>query len=86
MPNFLDKVINFITNRTDLKKEYSDISGNSIYCRFCGRRNPASLTFCQDCKRSMDVPPSHMLKVCTKCGSAINNDDVYCYSCGARSF
>jgi len=33
----------------------------------------------------MDVSPSQILKVCSMCDSAINNDDVYCYSCGTRS-
>jgi Double zinc ribbon len=86
MPSFLDKISNFMTNRVDRKKGSSDIGGDHIYCRFCGRKNRVSLTICQDCKRSMDVPPSQMLKVCTKCASAINNDDAYCYSCGTRGF
>jgi hypothetical protein len=86
MPSFLDKISSILTNRVDRKKGSSDISGNHIYCRFCGRKNRVSLTICQDCKQSMDVPPSQMLKVCTKCGSAINNDDAYCYSCGTSGF
>jgi uncharacterized membrane protein YvbJ len=28
------------------------------------------------------VPPSQIMKVCEKCGLAVNDDSVYCYSCG----
>ncbi|MGA6991253.1 MAG: hypothetical protein WBL67_06305 [Nitrososphaeraceae archaeon] len=62
------------------------MSESNIYCRFYVRDNPALSIAYQDYKRNIDVPPSQMLKVCTKRGSAINNDDVYCYSCGTKCF
>jgi len=32
----------------------------------------------------LDSPPSTIMKACTKCGLAMNDDSVFCASCGTR--
>ena len=54
-----------------------------IYCRFCGKDNPASSENCLQCRMPIKAAPSQVMKVCEKCGLAVNDDSVYCYSCGA---
>jgi RNA polymerase subunit RPABC4/transcription elongation factor Spt4 len=56
---------------------------DKIYCRSCGRKNPASRQSCQVCGMRTDIPPSEIMKVCNKCGSAVNDDDAYCFRCGS---
>ena len=50
----------------------------------CGKANPVSLKYCLECKMPTAVPPSQVMKVCKKCGLAVNDDSIYCYSCGDR--
>jgi ribosomal protein L37E len=57
-----------------------------IYCRFCGKDNPVSSEYCLQCRMPIKVPPSQVMKVCEKCGLAVNDDSVYCYSCGTIFF
>jgi hypothetical protein len=42
------------------------------------------LKYCLECKMPTAVPPSQVMKVCKKCGLAVNDDSIYCYSCGDR--
>ena len=55
---------------------------HKIYCRFCGKDNPAPSEYCLQCRMPIKVPPSQVMKVCENCGLAVNDDSVYCYSCG----
>jgi Double zinc ribbon len=89
MPHLFEKINNFISRRFNQENKApdnlvarSEVSENDIYCRFCGRKNSASRTSCQVCKMRIDVLPSQVEKVCSKCGSAVNNDDIYCFRCG----
>lgn len=86
MPHILDKLTNSISRLTHVAKTSSNLSEYIIYCRFCGRKNPENRVSCKVCKMRIDVPPSEMLKVCEKIGSAVNYDDVYCFLCGAPIF
>lgn len=65
-------------------QSYSNIQ--KVYCRFCGKDNPASSEYCLQCRRQITVSPSQIMKVCEKCGLAVNDDSVYCYSCGTNFF
>jgi hypothetical protein len=86
MANFLDKLTNSISRLTHGTKTTSDLSENIIYCRFCGRKNPENQVSCKVCKNMIDIQPSEVLKVCEKCNSAINYEDVFCFSCGTAIF
>lgn len=57
-----------------------------LYCRFCGKDNPISSEYCLQCRRQITMSPSQIMKVCEKCGLAVNDDSVYCYSCGTNLF
>ena len=57
-----------------------------VYCRFCGKDNLAPSEYCLQCKRQITVSPSQIMKVCEKCGLAVNDDSIYCYSCGTKLF
>ena len=86
MANFLDKLTNSISRLTHGTKTTSKLSENIIYCRFCGRKNPENQVSCKVCNNRIDIQPSEVLKVCEKCNSAINYDDVFCFSCGTAIF
>jgi hypothetical protein len=55
-----------------------------VYCRFCGKDNPKSSECCLQCKTAISIALSQILKVCEKCGLAVNDDSTYCYSCGTK--
>ena len=57
-----------------------------VYCRFCGKVNPASSEYCLQCRRHITVSPSQIVKVCEKCDLAVNDDSIYCYNCGTKFF
>lgn len=59
---------------------------HKIYCRYCGKDNPASLEYCLQCRRQITVSPSQIMNVREKYGLAVNDDSVYCYSCGTNFF
>ncbi len=61
-------------------------STQKIYCRLCGKDNSVSLERCMRCGMPITVHPSQVMKVCTKCGLAVNDDSAYCYSCGTKLF
>jgi ribosomal protein L40E len=84
--HIFDRITNSISKRIQQEKMHSKVSENNIYCRFCGKKNPVSRTSCQACKMRTDIAPSEILKVCSKCGTAINNDDIYCIRCGTADF
>lgn len=55
-----------------------------IYCRFCGTANSQGQDVCSKCGSRLDVPPSTIMKACTKCGLAANDDSIYCTRCRTR--
>jgi RNA polymerase subunit RPABC4/transcription elongation factor Spt4 len=55
-----------------------------IYCRFCGEVNPSMQEFCTVCGMRLHIPPSAIMKACTKCGLAMNDDSVFCSGCGTK--
>jgi hypothetical protein len=57
---------------------------NKIYCKFCGRDNPVTSEYCLGCGMQMRMLPFNIMKVCQKCGLVVNDDSVYCYSCGTK--
>jgi hypothetical protein len=72
------------------KQEYkkSDVPSSTdkekVYCRFYGRDNPVTSEYCLGCGMQMRMLPSNIMKVCQKCGLAVNDDSVYCFSCGTK--
>ncbi|HZD33765.1 MAG TPA: zinc ribbon domain-containing protein [Nitrososphaeraceae archaeon] len=83
MFQLFDRLTHFISKRIQQEeKREPDVSEGKIYCRSCGIKNPANHTFCRVCKMRLDVPPSEILNVCSRCDSAINYDDAYCFRCG----
>jgi hypothetical protein len=76
----------FSKQRDEEKPSSSSYDIQKIYCRFCGKANPASSEHCSQCKKPITIPPSKVLKVCEKCGLAVNDDSVYCYNCGTVFF
>lgn len=86
MPHIFDKIANSISQFAHREKISSDLSETYIYCRFCGRKNPENQTSCKACEMRIDVAPTEVLKVCEKCDSAVNNNDVYCFRCGSEIF
>ena len=55
-----------------------------IYCRFCGTANSQGQDVCSKCGSRLNVPPSTIMKACTKCGLAANDDSIYCNRCRTR--
>ena len=53
-----------------------------IYCRFCGKSNSQELEVCLKCGTRLNPPPSTIMKACTKCGLAANDDSIFCTRCG----
>ena len=53
-----------------------------IYCRFCGKSNSQGLEVCLKCGTRLNPPPSTIMKACTKCGLAANDDSIFCTRCG----
>jgi hypothetical protein len=89
------KLSDKISLSKDTSKELENISSSSfnqssstdkqkIYCRFCGKDNPAASEYCSECRTQITMTPSQVMKVCQKCGLAVNDDSVYCYSCGTK--
>ena len=72
-----NKRINTVSNE-------SPTNVQKIYCRFCGKGNLVSSEYCVRCRMPTAVPPSQIMKVCKKCGLAVNDDSAYCYSCGNK--
>lgn len=83
-----NKISKSLSKQTDEEKSSTSTSSDiqKIYCRFCGKANPVSSEHCFQCKMPTIMPPSQVLKVCEKCGLAVNDDSVYCYSCGTIFF
>ena len=81
-----DRISKSLSKQTNNKNDSNERSSyvQKIYCRFCGKTNPVSLKYCLECKMPTAVPPSQVMKVCKKCGLAVNDDSIYCYSCGDR--
>jgi RNA polymerase subunit RPABC4/transcription elongation factor Spt4 len=55
-----------------------------IYCRFCGKVNSSMQEFCTMCGMRLHIPPSAIMKACTKCGLAMNDDSMFCAGCGTK--
>ena len=55
-----------------------------IYCRFCGTANSQVQDVCSKCGSRLSVPPSTIMKACTKCGLAANDDSIFCTRCRTR--
>ena len=81
-----DRISKSLSKQTNNKNDSNERSSYvlKIYCRYCGKTNPVSLKYCLECKMPTAVPPSQVMKVCKKCGLAVNDDSIYCYSCGDR--
>ena len=64
------------------REELSDSSiktnniSKKIYCRFCGKSNSQEQQVCSKCGHRLNPPPSAIMKACTKCGLAANDDSV----------
>jgi len=81
-----DRISKSLSKQTSKKNDSNERSSDvqKIHCRYCGKANPVSLKYCLECKMPTAVPPSQVMKVCKKCGLAVNDDSIYCYSCGDR--
>lgn len=83
-----DRISKSLSKQTNKRINTVSNEGSSnvqkIYCRFCGKSNLVSLEYCMRCRMPTAVPPSQIMKVCKKCGLAVNDDSVYCYSCGTE--
>ena len=55
-----------------------------IYCRYCGTSNSQGQDVCSKCGSRLNVPPSTIMKACTKCGLAANDDSIFCTRCRTR--
>ena len=81
-----DRISKSLSKQANKKNDSNERSSDvqKIHCRYCGKANPVSLKYCLGCKMPTAVPPSQVMKVCKKCGLAVNDDSIYCYSCGDR--
>ena len=81
-----DRISKSLSKQTNKKNDSNERSSDvqKIHCRYCGKANPVSMKYCLECKMPTAVPPSQVMKVCKKCGLAVNDDSIYCYSCGDR--
>ena len=59
-------------------------TSEKIYCRFCGTANSQEQEVCSRCGSKLNVPPSTIMKACTKCGLAANDDSIFCTRCRTR--
>jgi RNA polymerase subunit RPABC4/transcription elongation factor Spt4 len=59
-------------------------TSEKIYCRFCGTANSQGQDVCSKCGSRLNVPPSTIMKACTKCGLAANDDSIFCTRCRTR--
>ena len=59
-------------------------TSEKIYCRFCGTANSQGQDVCSKCGSRLNVPPSAIMKACTKCGLAANDDSIFCTRCRTR--
>ena len=89
--NLLHRIANKITKPKKKQQQQLDKSKantkkdiTQIYCRFCGKPNPPMQESCTTCAMRLSSPPSTIMKVCTKCGLAMNDDSLFCASCGTR--
>ena len=55
-----------------------------VYCRFCGKPNSLTQELCRKCGMRLSSSPSTVMKACTKCGLAMNDDSIFCNRCGTR--
>ena len=62
----------------------TNITSEKIYCRFCGTDNSQEQGVCSKCGIRLSVPPSTIMKACTKCGLAANDDSIFCTRCRTR--
>jgi RNA polymerase subunit RPABC4/transcription elongation factor Spt4 len=67
--------------RQELNTEYIV---EEIYCRFCGKVNSSMQESCTICGMRLHIPPSAIMKACTKCSLAMNDDSIFCAGCGTR--
>jgi hypothetical protein len=89
--DLLHRIANKITKPKEKKEHQLDKSTantnkdiTKIYCRFCGKRNSSIQEYCTTCGMRLNSLPSAIMKACTKCGLAMNDDSVFCASCGTR--
>jgi hypothetical protein len=87
--NLLHRIANKITTPREKRQHQLDKSKantkkdlTKIYCRFCGKPNSAVQEFYTTCAMRLNSQPSAIMKACTKCGLAMNDDSVFCASCG----
>jgi RNA polymerase subunit RPABC4/transcription elongation factor Spt4 len=85
------RIANKITKSKEKQKQPQlDKSSNTeyivekIYCRFCGKVNSSMQEFCTMCGMRLHIPPSTIMKACTKCGLAMNDDSIFCAGCGTK--
>ena len=86
----IHRIANKITKSNEKQQSQLDKSSNTeynvekIYCRFCGKVNSSMQEFCTICGMRLHIPPSAIMKACTKCGLAMNNDSIFCSGCGTK--
>ena len=86
----IHRIANKITKSNEKQQSQLDKSSNTeyivekIYCRFCGKVNSSMQEFCTICGMRLNIPPSTIMKACTKCGLAMNNDSIFCSGCGTK--
>jgi|SRR5919199_6378497 RNA polymerase subunit RPABC4/transcription elongation factor Spt4 len=86
----IHRIANKITKSNEKQQSQLDKSSNTeyivekIYCRFCGKVNSSMQEFCTICGMRLHIPPSTIMKACTKCGLAMNNDSIFCSGCGTK--
>jgi RNA polymerase subunit RPABC4/transcription elongation factor Spt4 len=88
----IQRMANKITKSKEKQQQQSQLDKSSntehiieeIYCRFCGKVNPSTQEFCTICGMRLHIPPSAIMKACTKCSLAMNDDSVFCSGCGTK--
>jgi RNA polymerase subunit RPABC4/transcription elongation factor Spt4 len=88
----IQRMANKITKSKEKQQQQSQLDKSSntehiieeIYCRFCGKVNPSAREFCTICGMRLHIPPSAIMKACTKCSLAMNDDSVFCSGCGTK--
>lgn len=56
-------------------------SGNTIFCRYCGKERDSSVEFCSICGSSAQAT-STIIKKCVDCNSLMADDSSFCANCG----
>ena len=86
------RIANKITKSKEKQQQQPQLDKSSnteyivekIYCRFCGKVNSSMQESCTICGMKLHIPPSAIMKACTKCSLVMNDDSIFCAGCGTK--